>query len=94
MKIYSIVNVENLRLYEPPLVDDQGSDIQLPFIEVFSPEFMDELKEDSILDRRKHTSKRGNVDYLRIGLKGSKPSKSRWMEVEKVRELYPHLMNR
>ena len=77
MQMYSIVNVENLRLYEPPLIDDQGSDIMLPFIEDFSPEFKSELKEDSILERRTCTSKRGSVDYLRFGLKGSKPSKAR-----------------
>ena len=87
MQMYSVVNVENLRLYEPPLIADQGSDIQLPSIEDFSPEYLDELKEDIILDRRTHTSKRGSVDYLHIGLKGSKPSKEKWMEVEKVRGL-------
>ena len=27
MQMYSVVNVENLCLYEPPLIDDQGSDI-------------------------------------------------------------------
>ena len=59
MQLYSFDNVENLRFYEPPLIDDQGSDIQLPSIEYFSLEFLDELKEDSILDRRTHTSKRG-----------------------------------
>ena len=32
MKIYSVVNVENLCLYEPPLIDDQGSDVQLPLL--------------------------------------------------------------
>ena len=37
MQIYSIVNVENLHLYQPPLVVDQGSDIQFPSIEDFSP---------------------------------------------------------
>ena len=37
MQMYAIVNVENLRLYEPPLIDDQRSDIQLPSIEDFSP---------------------------------------------------------
>ena len=25
MQMYSVVNVENLRFYEPPLIDDQGS---------------------------------------------------------------------
>jgi hypothetical protein len=77
MKMYSVFNVENLCLYEPPLIDDQGSDIQLPSIEYFSLEFLDELKEDAILDKRTCTSKRGSVDYLWIGLKGSKPSKAR-----------------
>ena len=77
--MYFIVNVENLRLYEPPLIDDQGSDIQLPSIEDFSPAFLDELKEGAILNRRTRTSKRGSVDYLRIWLKGSKPSKARLM---------------
>ena len=92
--MYSVVSVENLHLYEPPFIFDQGSDIQLPSIEDFSPEYLDELKEDAILDRRTCTSKRGSVDYLWIGLKRSKPSKEIWMEVEKVRELYPHLLHR
>ena len=87
MQMYSVVNVENLCLYEPPLIDDQGSDVQLPSIEYFSPEFLDELKEDTILERRTRASKRGSADYLRIGLKGTKPSKEKWMDVGKVREL-------
>jgi hypothetical protein len=37
------------------------------------------------------TSKQGNVAYLRVGLKGTNPSKAKWIEVGKVRELYPHL---
>ena len=92
--MYSVVNVENLRLYEPPLIDDQGSDVQLLSIEDFLPEFLDEVKEDTILDKRTRASKRGSVDYLRVGLKGTKPSKEKWMEIGKVRELYPHLLNR
>ena len=64
MQIYSVANVENLRLYEPPLIDDQGSDVQFISIKYFSPEFLDELKEDTILDRRTRTSKRGSVNYL------------------------------
>ena len=43
MKIYFIVNVENLRLYEPPLVEDQGENVQIPYVEDFSPEFLDVL---------------------------------------------------
>ena len=73
---------------------DHESDVQLPSIEYYSPEYLDELEEDTILDRRTHSSRRGNVDYVRVGLKGSKPNKEKWMEVDRVRVLYPHLFNR
>jgi hypothetical protein len=91
MQMYAVVNVENLKLYEPPLIDDQGEHVQIPSIDDFSPEYLTELHEDTILDRRMRTSKWGNVEYLRIGLKGTNPSKAKWIEVGKVRELYPHL---
>jgi hypothetical protein len=91
MKMYAVVNVENFKLYEPPLIDDQGEHVQIPSIEYFSPEYLTELHEDTILDRRMRTSKRGNVEYLRVGIKGTNPSKAKWIMVGKVRELYPHL---
>jgi hypothetical protein len=91
MQMYAVVNVENLKLYEPPLIDDQGEHVQIPSIDDFSPEYLTELHEDTILDRRMRTSKRGNVEYLRVGLKGTNPSKAKWIEVGRVRELYPHL---
>ena len=37
MQMYSVVNVEKLRLYEPPLIDDQGGDVHMPSIEYLSP---------------------------------------------------------
>ena len=38
-------------------------------------------------------SKRGSDDYLRVGLKGTNPLKSKWIEVGKVGKLYPHLLD-
>jgi hypothetical protein len=57
MQMYVVVNVENLKLYEPPLIDDQGEYVQIPSIDDFSPEYLTELHEDTILDRRMRTSK-------------------------------------
>ena len=51
MKIYSVINVENLRLFEHPFIDDQGEHVQFPSIDDFSPEYLDELQKDLILDR-------------------------------------------
>ena len=56
------------------------------------PEYMKELQDDVILDRNVRTSQRGNAEYLQVGLKGMHPSKARWMEIGKVREMYPHLL--
>ena len=93
MKIYSLVNVENLRLYEPPIIVDQEEIVHIPSIEYFAPEYLNEMQEDIILDRRTRSSKRGNVDYLHVGLKGTNPSKAKQIKIGKVRELYPHLLN-
>ena len=65
MQIYSMVNeVENLKLYEPPMIMDERENVSLPSVDEFSPKYMDELKEDVILDKRTRTSRKGDVDYL------------------------------
>ena len=92
MQIYSVVNVENLKLYEPPMIMDEEINIQIPQIDDLAPEHMRELQDDAILEINVRTSRRGNAEYLRVGLKGMHPSKARWMEISKVRELYPHLL--
>jgi hypothetical protein len=33
----------------------------------------------------------GDVDYLRVGLKGTDTRKEKWIEKDKVREILPHL---
>ena len=76
-QIYSVVNVGNLRLYEPPMIEDQGNNVQTPSIEDFATEYMNESQEDTILDKRVRTSSRGEVEYLRVGLKGTNPSQAK-----------------
>jgi hypothetical protein len=73
------------------MIMDQDEEVSIPSIDEFSPEYLDELHEDIILERRTRTSRRGDVDYLRVGLKGTQPSKAKWIEKEKVRGLFPHL---
>ena len=85
MQNYSVVNVENLRLFEPPLINDQGECAQLPSIDDFSPKYLDEIQQDVILDRRNKNSRTRNVEYLRVRLKGKNPSKAKWMDIERGR---------
>jgi len=91
MQIYSVENAENLKLYESPMIIEQHESVSVPLVDEFSPEYLDELNKDIILDKRMRNSCRGDVDYLRVGLKGTHPSKTKWTEKDKVRELIPHL---
>jgi len=61
MHIYSVINVENLRLYEPSLIEDPEEQIQLTSIDDMLPEYLNELQEDIVLDRKVRTRCRGNV---------------------------------
>ena len=73
------------------MIMDERENASLPSVDEFASKYMDELKEDVILDRRTRTSRRGDVEYLRVGIKGTHPSKSKWIKKEKVREQFPHL---
>lgn len=93
MCIYSVVNVENMKLYQPPMIMDPEEDTKILTINDLAPQYMNELWEDTILDRKVQSSRHGDVEYLRVALKGMNPSKARWMAIRTVRELYPHLIS-
>jgi hypothetical protein len=61
------------------MIMDRDKEVAIPLVDEFSPEYLDELQEDIIVDRRARTSRRGDVDYLRVGLKGTHPSKEKWI---------------
>jgi hypothetical protein len=83
MQMYLVVNVEHLKLYEPPMIMDADGSIYALTIDDFAPKYLDELKEDVILNRRIMTSQRGDVEYLRVFLKWVKPSKAKWIEIRR-----------
>jgi hypothetical protein len=73
------------------MIMDQDEEVSIPSVDEFSLEYLDELQEDIILDRRTRTSHRGDFDYLRVRLKGTHPSKEMWIEKDKLRGIFPHL---
>ena len=68
--MYSVVNVENLKLYEPPMIVEQYVQVQVPFVDEFAPEYLNEIQEDVILDKKFRYSRIGDVEYIHVGLKG------------------------
>jgi len=67
MQMYSVVNVENLKLYEP---------LMIPTVDDFAPKYLDKLPKDIILDQKTRTSRQGDVEYIGVGFKGIHPSKA------------------
>ena len=68
--MYLVVNVENLKLHESSITMDDNEDVQIPIVDDFALEYLDELQEDAILNRRTRASRQGDVEYLRVGLEG------------------------
>jgi hypothetical protein len=64
MQIYSVVNIKNLKLYEPPKIMNQRESVSVPSVDKFAPEYLDELKADIFPDRRTRTSRKGDVEYI------------------------------
>jgi len=93
MYIYSVVNADCLRLFEPSMIEDPEEQSQLPSVDDLLPEYLNELQEDTVLDKKVRTTRSGQVEYLRIGLKGSKLSSAKWIEIGQVRQQFPHLVD-
>ena len=44
MQMYSVVNVDNLKLYEPPLIMDEVEYVQFPIIDDCEPKYLEKLE--------------------------------------------------
>ena len=64
MHMYSIINVENLKIYEPPMIVDEVEYVQVPIVDDFTLEYLNEMRQDVILDRRTNISHHSDVEYL------------------------------
>lgn len=61
--MYFLVNVENLKLYEPPMIMALEECGQVLSVDDFAPKYLDKFPEDIILDRRTRSSQWGDVEY-------------------------------
>jgi hypothetical protein len=88
------VNVENLKLYEPSMLDQEEEQV-LSSIEDLAPDAQAELVEDTVLQKQSRTTRQGQHDLWQIGLKGQLLGKAKWYSMEKVEEknFSPHSVN-
>ena len=73
------------------MIVDQDVQVQAPFVDEFAPEYLNELQEDVIFYKKVQSSQRGDMEFPCVGMKGMHMRKARWIDIGRVRELYPHL---
>ena len=90
--MYSVINAEYLKLFEPQLLDDEGYDkMILPHVEDLWFDREEPLKEDCILERKTTTTRRGTKESFLIGRQGQVPSKAKWFNREGGAREFPQL---
>ena len=62
MCIYLVVNVENLKLYDPSILDYEEEHV-LPSVEDLAPNSQEELKEDTFCKRGLELQYRGSMTF-------------------------------
>jgi hypothetical protein len=90
MCIYLVVNVENLKLYDPSMLELEEEQV-LPTIEDLTPDAQEELVEDTVLQKKSRTKRQGQHDLFQIELKGQLPRKAKWYSREEE-DKFPHLI--
>jgi hypothetical protein len=92
MSIYSVVNADKLKLFEPSMLDEDGDPpLDLPRMEELEMGQEVPLTEDSIVERKVVETRSGSKHRYRVGLKGTLPSKAKWYTSEEGRKAFPHL---
>lgn len=91
MRIYLIEIMENLKLYEPYMLDHEVEQV-LPSIEYLAPYAHAELVEHTILQKSHRTTRYGQHGLTQIGLKGKILRKANRYTQEKVEEKFPHII--
>ncbi|KAL6217406.1 hypothetical protein ACLB2K_010623 [Fragaria x ananassa] len=90
--MYSVINAEYLKLFEPPLLNDNGDNkTVLPSVEDLWFDQEDPLVEDCILERKVTTTRKGERTAFLIGRAGQVPSKAKWFSEENGTLEFPNL---
>ena len=87
--IHNVINVNNLKLYEPPQLEDE---IAVLHPDDNIPDFQPPLVEDTLLDTRTRTTRNRQIMTYLVGKKGSLPLQAKWFSQATMDRDFPHLL--
>jgi len=84
LRIHDVLNVNNLKLFEPPLLEGTVTILHL----------VDNILVDQILDSKVRTTRQQiHVSYL-VGKQGQTPPQANWMTTETMQCQFPKLLTK
>ena len=87
--IHDMLKVNNLKLFEPPLLDEA---VRVHHLVDNISDFQPPLLFDQILDSQTRTTRKQQyISYL-VGRKGHPPDQAKWMSAEILKRKFPHLL--
>ena len=87
--IHNVINVNNLKLFEPPILEDA---VPITHPMDIIPDFQMPVQEDTILESKQRTTRNTQyISYL-VARKGQTPAQAKWMNKEMILRLFPHLL--
>ncbi|XP_026400395.1 uncharacterized protein LOC113296300 [Papaver somniferum] len=90
MQIYSTENVENLKLFEPLLLDERNESPLLPVVQDLIPSEV--ATEDMVLSKKTRMSRVREQELFQVCLKGKIFKHAKWYSREQLQAKYPHLL--
>jgi hypothetical protein len=88
MCIYTIVNVDNLQLYEPSMLDEDEESRVLPSIEDLIVYAWENLPKDTIMKKKMRMTQRCQKELWQVGLKSRLLTKDKLYSKEKFEEIF------
>jgi hypothetical protein len=87
--IHDVVNVNSLKHYEPPLLEDN---VTISHPVKLIPDFQPPLLQDTLLDTRHTTThNQQHTSYL-VGCTGQTPAQAKWFSEAAMHKHFPHLL--
>ncbi|OMP09092.1 hypothetical protein COLO4_05809 [Corchorus olitorius] len=90
MHMYSVVNVDNLRLFEPSLLDERDDTTLLPVVHDLVP--MERATTDMLLDRKTRKTRNGEQEFYWVCPKGQYPNRAKRYSQEQMQEKFLQLL--
>jgi len=90
--LHPIFNVDKLKLFEPPLLDELEETPR--HLDSIIPDFVSLLDEHRIFEHQTKKTRTSSFDSFLVRRKGQYPYQAKWISLDRLRMTFPHLLEK